>query len=171
MAWLRALVDNRPRTRQNSSRPFSSSLLYADQVTLVCRIERHGGDWVRCYLILDGVHEIEQIAERGEKDWLGVEAWKRWLEAAGLTRAIGRVLALEQGQTDRLCELSPRELLRLSSKSLATRKCWTATSRPAATRSSCRARSSKRRRAGPRAGPAVGPGQPRHQLPPVPAAP
>lgn len=112
-AWLRALVDNRPRTRQNSSRPFSSSLLYADQVTLVCRIERHGGDWVRRYLILDGAHEIEQIAERGEKDWLGVEAWKRRLEAAGLTRAIGRVLALEQGQTDRLCELSPRELLRL----------------------------------------------------------
>ena len=112
-AWLRALVDNRPRSRQNSSRPFASSLLYADQVTLACRIERHGGDWVRRYLILDGVHEIEQLAERGERDWLGIEAWKKRLEAAGLTRAIGRVLALEQGQTDRLCELSPRELLRL----------------------------------------------------------
>ena len=112
-AWLRALVDNRPRSRQNSSRPFASSLLYADQVTLACRIERHGGDWVRRYVILDGVHEIEQLAERGERDWLGIEAWKKRLEAAGLTRAIGRVLALEQGQTDRLCELSPKELLRL----------------------------------------------------------
>lgn len=112
-AWLRALVDNRPRSRQNSSRPFASSLLYADQVTLACRIERHGGDWVRRYLIVDGAHEIEQLAERGERDWLGIEAWKKRLEAAGLTRAIGRVLALEQGQTDRLCELSPKELLRL----------------------------------------------------------
>ncbi|TXI20863.1 MAG: AAA family ATPase, partial [Roseateles sp.] len=112
-AWLRALVDNRPRSRQNSSRPFASSLLYSDQVTLVCRIERHGGDWVRRYAILDGVHEIEQLAEKGDRDWLGIEAWKKRLEAAGLTRAIGRVLALEQGQTDRLCELSPKELLRL----------------------------------------------------------
>lgn len=112
-AWLRALVDNRPRSRQNSSRPFASSLLYADQVTLACRIERHGGDWVRRYTILDGVHEIEQLAEKGDRDWLGIEAWKKRLEAAGLTRAIGRVLALEQGQTDRLCELSPKELLRL----------------------------------------------------------
>ncbi|MEL4178044.1 ATP-binding protein [Roseateles sp. PN1] len=112
-AWLRALVDNRPRGRQNSSRPFASSLLYADQVTLVCRIERHGGDWQRRYMMLDGVAEVEAVAEKGEKDWMGIEAWRRRLEAAGLTRAIGRVLALEQGQTDRLCELSPKELLRL----------------------------------------------------------
>lgn len=112
-AWLRALVDNRPRGRQNSSRPFASSLLYADQVTLACRIERQGGDWVRRYLIVEGAVEIEQLAERGERDWLGIEAWRKRLEAAGLTRAIGRVLALEQGQTDRLCELSPKELLRL----------------------------------------------------------
>ena len=113
VAWLRALVDNRPRSRQNSSRPFASSLLYSDQVTLACRIERHGGDWQRRYAMLDGVHEIEALAERADKEWLGIEAWKKRLEAAGLTRAIGRVLALEQGQTDRLCELSPKELLRL----------------------------------------------------------
>jgi len=112
-AWLRALVDNRPRGRQNSSRPFASSLLYADRVTLACRIERQGGDWTRRYLMLDGAHEIEQLAEKSERDWLGIEAWRRRLEAAGLTRAIGKVLALEQGQTDKLCDLNPRELLRL----------------------------------------------------------
>ena len=112
-AWLRALVDNRPRGRQNSSRPFASSLLYADQVTLACRISRQGGDWVRRYILVDGVHEIEELDTKADKDWLGIEAWKKRLEAAGLTRAIGRVLALEQGQTDRLCELSPKELLRL----------------------------------------------------------
>ncbi len=113
-AWLRAVVDNRPRSRQNSDRPFAkASLLYADQVTLACRIERHGGDWQRRYLMADGALEIEQLAERSDKEWLGIEAWKKRLEAAGLTRAIGRVLALEQGQTDRLCELTPKELLRL----------------------------------------------------------
>ncbi|UXH76378.1 ATP-binding protein [Roseateles amylovorans] len=112
-AWLRALVDNRPRNRQNSSRPFASSLLYADQVTLACRISRQGGDWVRRYTLMDGVHEIETLDQRADKEWLGIEAWKKRLEAAGLTRAIGRVLALEQGQTDRLCELSSKELLRL----------------------------------------------------------
>ncbi|MCV2348801.1 ATP-binding protein [Paucibacter sp. Y2R2-4] len=112
-AWLRALVDNRPRGRQNSSRPFASSLFYSDQVTLACRIERHGGDWQRRYLMVEGVQTIEQMAELAEKEWMGIEAWRRRLEAAGLTRAIGRVLALEQGQTDRLCELSPKELLRL----------------------------------------------------------
>ena len=112
-AWLRALVDNRPRGRQNSSRPFASSLLYADQVTLACRISRQGGDWVRRYILVDGVHEIEELDTKADKDWLGIEAWKKRLEAAGLTRAIGRVLALEQGQTDRLCELSSKELLRL----------------------------------------------------------
>ncbi|XHS76603.1 ATP-binding protein [Burkholderiaceae bacterium UC74_6] len=113
-AWLRAVVDNKPRSRQNSDRPFAkASLLYADQVTLVCRIERHGGDWQRRYAVMDGEHSIEQLMERGDKDFMGIEAWRKRLEAAGLTRAIGRVLALEQGQTDRLCELSPRELLRL----------------------------------------------------------
>ncbi|MDC8770981.1 ATP-binding protein [Roseateles albus] len=112
-AWLRALVDNRPRGRQNSSRPFASSLIYSDQVTLACRIERHGGDWQRRYMMSEGVQTVEQLSEHGEKDWMGIEAWRRRLEAAGLTRAIGRVLALEQGQTDRLCELSPKELLRL----------------------------------------------------------
>jgi chromosome segregation ATPase len=113
-AWLRAVVDNRPRSRQNSDRPFAkASLLYADQVTLACRIERQGGDWQRRYLMVDGALEIEELAERSDKEWLGIEAWRKRLEAAGLTRAIGRVLALEQGQTDRLCELTPKELLRL----------------------------------------------------------
>jgi chromosome segregation ATPase len=111
--WLRAVVDNRPVNRQNSSRPFASSLLYADQVTLACRIERNGGDWQRRYLMADGDVAIESLVERPEKDVLGVEAWRKRLAAAGLTPAIARVLSLEQGQTDRLCEYNPRELLKL----------------------------------------------------------
>ncbi|WP_298016150.1 ATP-binding protein [uncultured Castellaniella sp.] len=111
--WLRAVVDNRPHTRQTSSRPFARNLLYADQVTLACRIDRNGGDWQRRYLMADGDVPIETLIQSADKDWLGIEHWRKRLEGAGLSRAIARVLALEQGQTDRLCEYSPKELLRL----------------------------------------------------------
>jgi DNA repair exonuclease SbcCD ATPase subunit len=87
--------------------------LYADQVTLACRIERNGGDWQRRYLMADGDVPIETLLDAPAKDWLGIEHWRKRLEGAGLSRAIARVLALEQGQTDRLCEYSPKELLRL----------------------------------------------------------
>jgi chromosome segregation ATPase len=112
-AWLRAVVDNTPRNRQNASRPFATSLLYADHVTLACRIERNGGDWQRRYLLADGDVSVEELLERGDRDVLGLETWRKRLAAAGLTPAIARVLSLEQGQTDRLCEYNPRELLRL----------------------------------------------------------
>ncbi|MGA0585499.1 MAG: ATP-binding protein, partial [Castellaniella sp.] len=102
--WLRAVVDNRPHGRQTSSRPFARNLLYADQVTLACRIDRNGGDWQRRYLMADGDVPIETLIEAPDKDWLGIEHWRKRLEGAGLSRAIARVLALEQGQTDRLCE-------------------------------------------------------------------
>ncbi|PQA75947.1 ATP-binding protein [Rhodoferax sp. TS-BS-61-7] len=112
-AWLRATVDNRSTGRQASNRPFARCLLYTDQVTLVCRIERNGGDWQRRYCMVEGDVSIETLVQMPEKDWLGIEHWRRRLEGAGLSRAIARVLALEQGQTDRLCEYSPKELLRL----------------------------------------------------------
>ncbi|WP_068673284.1 MULTISPECIES: AAA family ATPase [unclassified Variovorax] len=113
--WLRATVDNKPVSRQSSSRPFASSLLMSDVVTLACRVDRAGGDWQRRYLLAEGDCSVEQLLARPDKEvqWLGVEAWRRRLAAAGLTPAIARVLSLEQGQTDRLCELTARELLRL----------------------------------------------------------
>ena len=115
LAWLRAVVDNRPRTRQTSSRPFAKRLLYSDQVTLACRIDKNGGDWLRRYLVIEGDVSIEQLTEMPDKDLglMGVEAWSKLLSGAGLSPAIAKVLSLEQGQTDRLCEFSPRELLRL----------------------------------------------------------
>lgn len=115
VAWLRAVVDNRAQTRQTSSRPFAKRLLYSDQVTLVCRIDRNGGDWQRRYAVREGDVSIETLSETPDKDLglMGIEAWNRLLSAAGLSPAIAKVLSLEQGQTDRLCEYSPRELLRL----------------------------------------------------------
>lgn len=105
--WLRAVVDN--RRHQHRTHPFFP--LLADQVTLACRIEKKGGDWTREYCVAEGDVSIETLSSGAQ--WLGLKEYQRRLEHAGLSRAIARVLSLEQGQTDKLCEYSPRELLDL----------------------------------------------------------
>lgn len=105
--WLRGVVDN---TRSDMGKhPFFPIL--GDKATLACRIEKRGGDWARQYCIVEGEVEIEQIKESAI--WMGVEEYRRRIEGAGLTPAIAQVLSLEQGQTDKLCELTPRTLLDL----------------------------------------------------------
>jgi chromosome segregation ATPase len=110
-AWIRAVVDNSAVGPQISNRPFRMSGLYEDEVTLLCKIEKNGGDWKRQYLMRSGKVEIEDIQEAN--DWLGVETYRKRLSHAGLSSAMGKVLALEQGETDKLCEYAPRQLLDL----------------------------------------------------------
>ncbi len=106
-AWLRAVVDNQ---RQDSgSRPFFP--LLSETVTLACHIRKKGGDWQRQYVVAEGDTPIEELEEKGT--WLGVRDYRQRLQGAGLTQAIRHVLALEQGDTDKLCEYSPRQLLEL----------------------------------------------------------
>ena len=106
--WLRGVVDNRrqPSGKRPFWPPFSS-----DTVTLACRIEKKGGDWTRHYLIAEGDTPIEALHAGATP--LGVREYQQMLHGAGLTPAIGQVLSLEQGQTDKLCELSPKALLDL----------------------------------------------------------
>ena len=112
VSWIRAVVDNRPRNKQLSSRPFNASGFFSeDEVTLFCQIQKNGGDWKRQYLMRPGVAEIEDV--QNAADWLGVDAYRKRLANAGLSSAMGKVLALEQGETDKLCEYSPRQLLDL----------------------------------------------------------
>ncbi len=107
--WLRGVVDNQ-RPPGSSRRPFG--LPYQnDRITLACRIDKKGGDWTRKYWIADGEVALRDIEQHGEE--FGVRDYQRILHGAGLSPAIARVLSLEQGQTDKLCELSPRELLDL----------------------------------------------------------
>jgi chromosome segregation ATPase len=107
--WLRGVVDNQ-RQPGTSKRPFG--LPYQqDRITLVCRIDKKGGDWVRKYWIADGDVSLLEVEQRGAE--FGVRDYQRHLHSAGLSPAIARVLSLEQGQTDKLCELTPRELLDL----------------------------------------------------------
>lgn len=106
-AWLRAVVSNRPDRR--GGRPFFP--IKDDVVTLACRIRKRGGDWSRDYQIVAGDTPVETLEQGGE--WLGVRDYRVRLAGAGLTRAICRVLTLEQGATDKLCQYSPRDLLQL----------------------------------------------------------
>ncbi len=106
-AWLRAVVDN--RRIDNHRHPFFP--LLDDEVTLVCRIRKQGGEWQRQYLIVPGNAAIETLESVG--DWLGVIEYQRRMDSAGLTKAIAEVLSLEQGDTDKLCEYSPKVLLEL----------------------------------------------------------
>lgn len=107
-AWLRAVVDN--RRIGNARYPFFP--LMDDDVTLVCRIRKQGGDWLRQYLIAPGDAPIDEIMERST-EWLGIRDYQRRLANGGLTPAIAEVLSLEQGETDRLCEYTPKALLDL----------------------------------------------------------
>lgn len=108
-AWLRGVVDN-SRPINSSKRPFGLPYTH-DQITLACRIDKKGGDWERKYWIAEGEVPLEHIEAQGQM--FGVKDFQRQLHAAGLSPAIAKVLSLEQGQTDKLCELSERELLKL----------------------------------------------------------
>ncbi len=107
--WLRGVVNNQ-RPPGASYRPFG--LPYQqDRITLACRIDKKGGDWMRKYWIADGEVSLQDIEQQGEE--FGVRDYQRILHSAGLSPAIARVLSLEQGQTDKLCELSHKDLLDL----------------------------------------------------------
>ncbi len=107
--WLRGVVDNQCPPGA-SYRPFR--LPYQqDRITLACRIDKKGGDWSRKYWIADGEVSLQEIEQKGEE--FGVRDYQRILHSAGLSPAIARVLSLEQGQTDKLCELSHKDLLDL----------------------------------------------------------
>ncbi|WP_263405651.1 ATP-binding protein [Chitinimonas arctica] len=112
VAWLRAVVDN-PALKSGDffrQRPFWA--IADDRVTLFCRVSKQGGDWVRHYAIAPGELELTPECDKS-LNWLGVRDYKLNLEQAGLTRAIAEVLALEQGDTDKLCEYGPKALLDL----------------------------------------------------------
>lgn len=108
-AWLRATVSN-PR-RANGQPAFWP--ISEPTVTLLCHVRKKGGDWERRYGYGPGDIAIEAAEASADVTWVGVRQYEAQLEGAGLTRAIKRVLALDQGHTDKLCEYSGRQLLEL----------------------------------------------------------
>ena len=111
-AFLKGVVAN-PRRLNGGLYPTPFFPLVSEDVTLVCRIKKQGGDWVRHYAIVEGDAALDSLISAPEVPWLGVQEYRRRLEAAGLTAAVGEVLALEQGDTDKLTEYTPKQLLDL----------------------------------------------------------
>ncbi len=115
-SWIISVVANKRDTKNRP--PFFP--IMSEKVTLACHINRKGGDWQREYYILPGAVSLEEISNHSSNDQSdpfykpkGVGEYRIELEKAGLSHAMMTVLALEQGSTDKLCEYSPQDLLKL----------------------------------------------------------
>lgn len=107
VAMVKGLVTNHLR---HGKRPFRNQGISTDDVTLVCLLENRGGSWEKRFAILPGNASTQEI--QAHEKWLGPEEYARALRMAGLPRTLLKILALEQGETNKLCEKSPTELLK-----------------------------------------------------------
>lgn len=110
-AVIKAVVTN--DLYQRDSQPFEFKGFTKDQVTLAVILKRRSGRWEKRFTIQDGDLDLEQLRQLKSHEFLGPATYTREIQQAGFSEAFLKVLALEQGQTDKLCEKSPRELLDL----------------------------------------------------------
>jgi exonuclease SbcC len=108
VAIVKAVVTN-PLRRGSGKRPFSGRGLYEEDVTLACVLERKQGQWQRRYHILSGDASIESI--KAATHALKPEEYSRALEEAQVPRTLLKILALEQGETHKLAQRTPEQLL------------------------------------------------------------
>jgi chromosome segregation ATPase len=120
-AWLRATFAN-PVVRGTRHRVFAvagGGCESAEHVTVICRVAGN----TRSYLVLPGrvVWGVEQtLAADMEKldsqtpvtRWRGPQQYDQLLDRAGVSKALRGVLALPQGETDRLTKETPAGLMR-----------------------------------------------------------
>jgi chromosome segregation ATPase len=108
---IRAVVSN--TTQNASARPFLHERITSDEVTLACAIvTTRSSDLERRYAILPGRATAAQLHEvlLESRDFYPPERYQRALQNAGLSRSMLHVIALEQGKTNALFEVSPRDL-------------------------------------------------------------
>lgn len=110
-AVVKAVVTNEAGEEEQA--PFAFKGFKSNRVTLAVILRNRGGRWERRFAILDGEVELSGLQELHRSDLLSPESYSYELHQAGFSNALLKVLALEQGQTDTLCEKSPRELLDL----------------------------------------------------------
>jgi len=110
LAMIKGVVTNQ---LVGTRRPFAHLGIYGDvDVSLICLIYNHGVDKIeKEYFILKGDIPVEQIKDL--KGSLRPLQYSRYLEEAGVSRSTLKLIALEQGQTDRIGQLDPNELLQL----------------------------------------------------------
>jgi len=107
---IRAVVTNRVA---NGTQPFRHERLVTPEVTLACAlVPGPGGAPDKRFAILEGRASVDEIRRHvlDSRDWYAPETYARALERAGVTRSLMKVLAIEQGRTNQLFELKPREL-------------------------------------------------------------
>lgn len=107
---IRAVVTNRAA---NAAQAFRHERVVTPEATLACALlPGSGGVPDKRFAILPGRPSVEEI--RGHvlesRDWYPPETYARALERAGVTRSLMQVLAIEQGRTNALFELKPRDL-------------------------------------------------------------
>jgi chromosome segregation ATPase len=107
VAMVKGIVTNQLR---HGKRPFHTLGYATDEVTLVCMLDNRGGTWEKKFAILPDNADAETI--KGWDKWYGPEEYGRTLHTAGLPRTLLKILALEQGETNKLCQKSPQELLK-----------------------------------------------------------
>jgi hypothetical protein len=120
-AWLRATFANPVHSGQRH-RVFAfagGGCERAEHITVVCRIRGDRRQYVvlpgRIAWGLDNSIEDDLVALQGrlpESKWLGSQNYDRILTRAGVTKALRGVLALPQGETNRLVAEPPTGLMR-----------------------------------------------------------
>jgi chromosome segregation protein len=112
---IRAVVSNSPGAGPGGAAPFRRERITTPEATLACAlVPAGGGAPEKRFAVLAGRPPLEEVTRLllESRDWLGPERYARVLEGAGVTRSLMSVLAIEQGRTNSLFELKPRELFR-----------------------------------------------------------
>ena len=113
-ALIRAVVSNDPPAGGGPS-PFRRERITTPEATLACALlPGAGGAPEKRFAVLPGRPPLDEVRRLllESRDWYGPERYQRALENAGVTRSLMSVLAIEQGRTNALFELRPRELFR-----------------------------------------------------------
>ncbi len=110
-AVVKAVVTN--KATETEQRPFEYKGFTDEVVTLATVMYKRSGRWDRRFFIGEGDVSLDELAKVPKSHMLSPESYTYEVNEAGLSAAILKVLALEQGQTDKLCEKSPREILDL----------------------------------------------------------
>ncbi|GMV41864.1 MAG: hypothetical protein AMXMBFR64_35800 [Myxococcales bacterium] len=108
IAVVKGVVSN-PLRRGFGKRPFTHRGIFQEEATLACVLTRKSGHWNRRYAILPGDAPIQSL--RDMPNLLSPEEYAADLEKAHLPRTLLKILALEQGETNKLCRRTPQQLL------------------------------------------------------------
>jgi chromosome segregation protein len=109
-ALIRAVVSN---VDAAGAPPFRRERLTTPEVTLACAfVPSGGGTPEKRFAVLPGRPSLDELRIRllESRDFYPPERYGRVLEHAGVSRSLMSVLAIEQGKTNSLFDLKPREL-------------------------------------------------------------